>query len=164
MTSSASVELCVKAGYSSGAIGEAGGWGFEAYMRACLSASISATKAKQRGKRSPRTSRVSYSLTRQARVSFSVQRKAVGRRKGGRCLVGKALRKLKKGRRCVRFLRAGRPFTHTGKQGPNDFRFTGFLPGGRRLKPGPHRMVGVPIDAAGQRGAPFRATFVIARR
>jgi hypothetical protein len=123
--------------------------------------SISATKRKP-GKRSKRTSRVRYRLTVDARVRFAVQRKAAGRRKGKRCVIGKRAQRLK-GKRCARFVKVRGAFFHAGRMGANRFRFTGFI-GGKRLKPGAHRMVGVPTDATGNRGRAFRGSFVIARR
>ncbi len=46
MTSTASVEACVKAGYGGGPAAGAFGVNFEVYVKACLSASLSATKSK----------------------------------------------------------------------------------------------------------------------
>ncbi|HEX6228689.1 MAG TPA: choice-of-anchor Q domain-containing protein [Solirubrobacterales bacterium] len=125
--------------------------------------SIASTSARKRSKRSPRSSRVSYLLTEAATVSFVVQRGAIGRRKGKRCVIGKRARRLLRARRCTRFVRVRGEFSHAGNQGANRFRFTGYI-GGRRLRPGVHRMIGVPSDAAGNRGNRFRASFVIARR
>jgi hypothetical protein len=97
-------------------------------------------------------------------VRFIVRRRAIGRKKGKRCVLGKRARGLRKAKRCRRFVRVGKSaFTHAGRQGANAFRFTGFL-GGRPLRPGAHRLVGVPTDSAGNRGGRFGAPFVIARR
>jgi len=125
--------------------------------------SIAAASAKKRRKRSRRTSRVSYRLSEDARVRFTVRRRRIGRRKGKRCLLGKRARRRRKAKKCKRFVRVRGAFTHTGSQGANRFRFSGYVRG-RRLRPGAYRMVGVPTDAAGNHGHRFGASFVIARR
>jgi len=125
--------------------------------------SIATTSAKKRGKRSRRTSRVSYRLSEDARVRFIVRRRAIGRKKGKRCVIGKRARRLRKAKRCKRFVPVKGAFTHTGTQGADHFRFSGYVRG-RRLRPGVYRMVGVPTDGAGNRGRRFGASFVIARR
>jgi len=124
--------------------------------------SVAGTSAKKRRKRSPRTSRVSYRLSEHAGVRFSVRRRVIGRKKGKRCLVGKRARRLRKARKCKKLVRVKGAFTHAGAQGANRFRFSGYVRG-RRLRPGVYRMVGVPTDAAGNRGRRFRGSFVIVR-
>jgi len=124
-------------------------------------ASIATRSAKKRGTR--QTSRVSYRLSEDANVRFIAQRWAIGRKKGKRCLVGKRARRLFKAKKCRKLVRVKGAFTHTGTQGVNRFRFSGYVRG-RRLKPGTYRMLGVPTDAAGNRGRRFGAYFVIARR
>jgi hypothetical protein len=126
------------------------------------SPSVSTASAKKRSMRSRRTSRVSYRLSEDARARFFVQRRVIGRKKGKRCLIGKRARRLPKARKCRRFVRVKGAFSHTGKQGTNRFRFSGYVRG-RRLKPGVYRMVGVPTDAAGNRGGRVGGSFVIAR-
>lgn len=53
-------------------------------------------------------------------------------------------------------------FKHAGHAGTNRFRFTGFLRN-RALRPGSYRLVGVPTDAAKNRGKSVRASFRIRR-
>ncbi len=125
--------------------------------------SIARTSAKKRRKRSRRTSRVSYRLSEDARVRFIVQRRVTGRKKGKRCVIGKRARRLRKAKKCKRFVRVKGAFTHTGKHGANRFRFSGYVRG-RRLRPGVYRMIGVPTDGAGNRGRRFGGSFVAARR
>jgi outer membrane protein assembly factor BamB len=125
--------------------------------------SIAAASAKTRRNRVRRTSLVSYRLTEAARVRFIVRRRVIGRKKGRRCLIGKQRRRLHKAKRCSRFVRRKGAFSDAGKQGANRFRFSGYV-GGRRLRPGVYRMVGVPSDAAGNRGRRFGRSFAIARR
>ena len=125
--------------------------------------SIARTSARRRSKPSQRTSRVSYRLSEDARVRFTVQRRVIGRKKGERCLIGKRARRLRRAQKCRKFVGVRRAFSHSGKRGANRFRFSGYVRGGR-LRPGAHRMLGVPTDAAGNRGRRLSASFVIARR
>jgi hypothetical protein len=127
-------------------------------------ASIAKVKGREvrRGRRSPRTSLVSYRLSEAAGVRFVVQRRAVGRRVGRRCVIGKRVRRLQDRKRCRRFVRRG-GFSHPGAAGANRFRFSGVVRE-KSLRPGVYRMVGTPTDAAGNRGRRFSAIFAIARR
>ena len=125
-------------------------------------ASIATARASKRRKGSPRSSRVSYRLSEDARVRFIVQRGVTGRKKGKRCVIGKQARRLPKAKKCKRFLRVKGAFSHAGRRGANSFRFSGYVRR-RRLGPGVHRMLGVPVDAAGNRGRRFGTSFVITR-
>jgi hypothetical protein len=90
-----------------------------------------------------RRTRVSYRLSEAAKVKFRVQR----------CT------KLK-GKKCRRYKTAKGSFTHTGKAGANRFRFTGYV-GGKRLRRGSYRLVGVPTDKSKNKGKSVRAAFRI---
>ena len=116
----------------------------------------------RRGRRSPRTSLVSYRLSEAAGVRFVVQRRAVGRRMGRRCVIGKRARRLQDRKRCRRFVRRG-GFSHPGAAGANRFRFSGVVRE-KSLRRGVYRMVGTPTDDAVNRGRRFSAIFAIARR
>lgn len=125
-------------------------------------ASIAQTSASKGRKRAPRTSLVTYRLSEVARVRFVVKRWRFGRLKGKRCVFGKQARQLHDAKRCKKLLRVKGQFAHAGKPGSNRFRFRGKV-GGKPLRPGRYRMVGVPIDVAGNRGKSFRQSFAIAR-
>lgn len=105
---------------------------------------------------------MTYRLTEDAGVRFVVKRWRFGRQVGKRCVSGEKARKLNKGKRCKRLTRVKGTAGKAGKLGANRFRFRGYI-GGKRLRPGVYRMVGVPTDAAGNRGRSFRAPFTIAR-
>jgi hypothetical protein len=90
-----------------------------------------------------RGARVSYRLSEAATTRFTVQRCV---RRGGKC----------------RYRRVKGGFRHKGVKGKNSFRFTGFV-GRRRLAPGRYRLVGVPVDAAKNKGRAVRAGFRIRR-
>lgn len=119
---------------------------------------------RKKGKRGtpPPTSRMSYRLSEAATARFVIQRRAIGRRLGRRCLIGKRARQLRDRKRCRRFVRRG-AFSHAGVAGVNRLRFSGRI-GRKSLRPGVYRMVGIPTDAAGNRGRRFNAVFAIARR
>jgi predicted outer membrane repeat protein len=83
---------------------------------------------------------VSYSLSTAATVTFTVERRVKGHKRGKRTLPGS--------------------ITVTGKQGPNSFRFSGRL-GKKKLPPGRYKLVAIPTDALTGDGASMRAPFRI---
>ena len=107
--------------------------------------------------RAPLGARVSYTLSERATTTFTIERRVTGRRSGRRCSTTR-----RRGRRCSTFKKVSGSFRHSGKQGANSFRFSGRLRG-RKLPPGSYRLTGLPVDAAGNRGKPVRATFRIVR-
>ena len=83
---------------------------------------------------------VTYTLSGKATAEFFVERRVAGRRVKGKCTkVTKANRKRKK---CViyRLIKTG--FAHSGQAGPTQFKFSGRV-GGKPLKPGGYRLVGI---------------------
>jgi hypothetical protein len=103
---------------------------------------------------------VRYRLSEPATATFTVERPTVGR------LVGRACRKptrtKRTKRKCTRWARVGKPFTHRGTGGANSFRFTGRT--GRKLSPGSYRLAVVAADTAGNKSARKSRAFKIARR
>lgn len=91
-----------------------------------------------RARKAPVGTTVSYTVSLAATVTFTVERRSVGRR------VGKACRKQTRANRdrkpCPRFKPLKGSFSHVGAAGGNSFRFTGRI-GGRALKPGGFRLV-----------------------
>jgi hypothetical protein len=102
---------------------------------------------------------VSYRLSSPAKVTFSVERPVVGRRRGRSCVrPTPKLRKSKK--KCKRYVAVPGSFQRpAGAAGPDRFHFSGRL-GGRALKPGAYRLVAV-ADAGGPRSQPAMAGFHI---
>jgi hypothetical protein len=99
-----------------------------------------------------------YSVSEQSAVVFRVERRLAGRKSKGRCVKpGKRNRSHKK---CTRYVRLKGSFAHSGPEGANGFKFDGRLKG-KRLKAGRYRLVAVPNDAAGNRGAAKRTGFSI---
>jgi hypothetical protein len=112
------------------------------------------SRAKKRKRKSG--ARVSYTLSDDANVTFTVERKGKGRKRGKKCVA-----KRKKGKRCTKFKRVKGSFTHFGKSGTNSFKFSGRI-AGKKLKTGSYRMTGLPTIAS-SKGKTVRANFKIVR-
>jgi hypothetical protein len=102
---------------------------------------------------------VVYKLSERAAVTFAVQQRKSGKKKGKRCVAGRAK---KKRRRCNRYVTVPGTFSQTGAAGLNSFKFMGRLKG-KALKPGNYRLVAVAADAAGNRSGPARKPFRIVK-
>jgi hypothetical protein len=103
---------------------------------------------------------ITYVLSEGAAVTLTVQRSRPGRVKRGRCV--KPTRKLRRAKRCKRFVRVG-ALKHAGVEGANALAFSGRI-GKRKLRPGRYRIVAIATDAAGNRSLPAKASFRIAKR
>lgn len=106
-------------------------------------------------KKKPRGTTASFALTESATVSFTVQKKSTGRKKGNSCSSRR-----KTGKKCTIYKNLKGSFSRASTLGANSFKFTGYL-NGKALKPGSYRLVGAPTDAAGNTGAVFMASFAI---
>jgi hypothetical protein len=98
---------------------------------------------------------VTYNDSVAATTTLTVQRQAVGRRKGGKCV--KARTRPPKAKRCTRYVKV-RSFTHADVAGANRLRLKD-----RRLKPGAYRLRAVARNAAGA-GKPATRRFRVKRR
>jgi hypothetical protein len=85
---------------------------------------------------------VTYKLNVAARVRFTIERPAAGRRQGRNCT--KPSRKNLRGAACTRWVSLPGSFTRKGRKGTNHFQLTGRL-NGHTLKPGPYRLTATPI-------------------
>ena len=103
---------------------------------------------------------VRYRLSEPSTATFTVERPMAGRLVGRVCR--KPTRTTRKRRKCTRWVRVGKPFTHQGRAGANSFKFTGRP--GRKLSPGSYRLTVVAADAAGNRSTPKSRPFKITRR
>lgn len=101
-----------------------------------------------------------YSVTEPARVVFTIQQKAKGRRVRGKCR--KPTRRNRSAKRCTRFVKRG-AFAQNGKLGQNRKKFSGKI-GRKRLRPGRYRATLVARDAAGNASKPKRLNFRVVRR
>ena len=101
-----------------------------------------------------------YALSEDAGVAFTLQRRAKGRRVGGKCR--KQTRRNRKRKRCTRFVARG-GFTQNGTAGPN----RRAVPRRLRGKPvtgGRYRATLRATDAAGNRSQPARLNFRLGGR
>jgi hypothetical protein len=119
-----------------------------------LSVSPKTFRAASRGASAARTRRVipigtkvSYQLSQAATTTFTLERKATGRRVNRKCVAPKRSNRTKP--RCTRYVRVSGSFTRAGAAGANSFKFTGRLRG-RKLAPGSYRLTGVAANANGK--------------
>ncbi|HEY0279980.1 MAG TPA: hypothetical protein VGC32_17075 [Solirubrobacterales bacterium] len=112
------------------------------------------------GRKGPGTE-VSYKVDEAARITFTVQRREPGRRKGRSCV--KPTKTLAKAGHCTRYVTVKGSLERTAKVGGFDrFRFTGRL-SGRSLTRGSYRLALLAADAAGNEAAPVVAAFHVLR-
>jgi hypothetical protein len=118
-------------------------------------------KARRVGKRLRRGgTEISYRLSETAAVTFGVQRAAVGRRKGRRCVA--VTSKNRGGRACRRWTGVRGALLHAGLPALNRLHFAGRI-GGRPLGPGRYRLTAVARDGAGNRSVRRLAGFSVLR-
>jgi hypothetical protein len=101
-------------------------------------------------KKAPVSTTVTYTLSAAATVTFSVERKLVGRKAGKRCVKRTEANRAKK--KCPLFKPMKGSFTHSGAAGVNSFKFSGRL--SKALPRGTYRLTGK--TAAASRSAGFR--------
>jgi hypothetical protein len=108
-------------------------------------------------RRPKRGTRFGYRLSEPARVVFTVERKAKGRRVGKACRKQTAANRRRKP--CARYLRVA-AFAQQAAAGAVTKPFSGRI-GSRRLAPGAHRATLVATDAAGNASGPARVAFTV---
>ena len=107
-----------------------------------------------------RGSRLKFTLSERSNVSIRIERATRGRRSRGKCR--KATAKLRKGKRCTRWVRV-RTLTRKGlPAGKNSVKFTGRI-GKKALRRGRYRAVARATDAATNASKAARASFRIVR-
>lgn len=99
-----------------------------------------------------------YRLSEAARVKFTVQRRAKGRKVGGKCVRRKESNKGKPP--CRRWVKVGKLPAQTAKAGKNIQSFAARV-GGKKLKPGSYRVALVATDARANRSTTKRVRFVV---
>ena len=127
------------------------------FRAASSGASVSAKKKKRR---KPIGTKVSFSLSEASKVTFTVQRKARGRRSGRRCVAPKRSNRKKK--RCTRYVAVRGSFTVNGTSGKNTFTFRGRM-NRRKLGAGSYRLTGTATDPAKNVSAPRLKAFRIVK-
>jgi subtilisin family serine protease len=110
--------------------------------------------------RARRGTRVRFSLSQPAWVTFRVQKAARGRRAGRRC--ARPRRSNRRRRRCTRWVTLRGSFIRAGKPGRNSFKFRGRLRG-HRLRRGRYRLRARATNVAKSRSVPKTKGFRIIR-
>jgi hypothetical protein len=110
-------------------------------------------------RRAPRGTTFRYSLSEPATVRIAIERARPGRRVGSVCR--RATRKLRKKRRCTRFVASG-TLTRRAASGTNSTRFSGRL-GSKALRPGRYRASVSATDRARNRSRARRVSFNVVR-
>lgn len=113
------------------------------------------------GRRRRIGTRVSYTLSEPANVTFTVQRATTGRTVRGRCV--RQTRRNRTRRRCIRFVAVRGSFAHAGRTGANTFTFRGVM-NRRKLAVGRYRLNARAVDAARNASPIARKGFRVVRR
>ena len=113
-----------------------------------------------RRRRAPRGTTFTYRLSESARVLFTIEQRAVGRRVGRTCQ--RPTSRNRNRRACVRYVKIG-SFAAAGDAGSNRKAFSGRI-GRRSLRPGRYRATLVATDTAGNKSAAKRLNFRVVRR
>jgi hypothetical protein len=113
----------------------------------------------RRSKRAPVGTRFRYTLSEAAKVTFTIERRAAGRRVGGRCR--KPTRRNRARKRCVRWVRKG-SFSQNGHAGRNGRSWSGRLKG-KAQRRARYRANLRARDSSGKRSRPKRIRFRIVR-
>jgi len=101
---------------------------------------------------------IRFTLSAAADVRISFERKAAGRRSGGRCVKPKP--RLRSKKRCTRWIERGKALTRKGlSAGTQKIAFSGRI-GRKALKPGAYRLT-VVASTAGRSSKAIRATFKV---
>jgi virginiamycin B lyase len=98
-----------------------------------------------------------YMLTKDARVTLTIEQALPGRAKGRSC--AKPSRTNRKGKKCTRYAKKG-ALTRTGQSGQNEVAFSGRI-GSKALKPGHYRVGIAGTDSAGQTSAVQYGRFTV---
>jgi streptogramin lyase len=130
-------------------------------FRVAKGASPAARKRDARRGQAPAGTRIAFVLSEAATVRLSFERKAAGRKRGGRCV--KPTRALRGAKRCTRWVAAGAPIRRDLAAGKRSVAFSGRV-GRRALRVGSYRVTAVATDSGGLASAPRRARFKVVAR
>ena len=108
-------------------------------------------------RRPKRGTNFSYTLSEPARIAFRIERRAPGRKTGGKC--GRVTAQNRAKPPCARFVAVG-AFAQEGQLGSNRKPFSGRI-GEKSLPPAPYRVTLIATDPAGNESAPARLSFKI---
>jgi hypothetical protein len=129
------------------------------FSRTSFRAARSGASASVRRKQAPPVgTKVSFDLSEQSSVKFTVERPAAGRRVNGTCVTPKRSNRGK--RSCTRWVTVRGSFGVTGAAGENALTFRGRV-GGKSLTPGRYRLTAQATDSAGNASSLRRRSFEI---
>ena len=96
--------------------------------------------AKKKGKKkSPKGTKIRFTLNRDADVAFTIEKRTVGRKVKGKCVKAKKGRKVPKKKRCARWVPAGKLTRASQPAGARTLYFSGRI-GKKKLRPGGYRV------------------------
>ncbi len=102
--------------------------------------------------------RIRFTLSEAATVRLTIERKAAGRKRGGKCV--RPTRALRSAKRCTRFVKVGTLTRRDLAAGKRSLRFSGRL-GRKALSPGAYRVRVVATDSMGAKSTPRRSKFTV---
>lgn len=114
----------------------------------------------KRGK-APAGTKIAFALSEAATVKLSFERKAAGRKRGGKCV--RPTRALRSAKRCARWVAAGSLTRRDLAAGKRSVAFSGRV-GRRALRVGSYRVKAVATDSGGLSSTPKRAGFRVVAR
>ena len=112
--------------------------------------------------KNPKSARILFRLSEDARVTFSFERLLAGRRVKGKCV--KPTRANRKAKRCTRVKTVKGKAAVNAARGVNAVRFEGVITKSRKLAAGRYRVIGEAVDAAGGKSSKQRARFEVLKR
>lgn len=112
--------------------------------------------------KNPKSARILFRLSEDARVTFSFERLLAGRRVRGKCVKPTPANRTAK--RCTRVKAVKGKAAVDAARGLNAVRFEGLVTKSRKLAAGRYRVVGEAVDAAGGRSSKRRAQFEVLKR
>lgn len=124
---------------------------------------IAAAVAKKKGKKkSPKGTKIRFTLNRDADVSFTIEKRTVGRKVKGKCVKAKKVKRVPKKKRCVRWVPAGRLTRAAQPAGARTLFFSGRI-GDKKLKPGRYRVALQATATTGTSPLSKRLPFIVLR-
>jgi len=125
-----------------------------------VSPKATAKAAAKKKRKSPRGTKISFSLNTKATVTVWIDRKLKGRKSGKKCV--KATRKNRKKKACTRFVRRGKLIRKDLDAGKRKIAFSGRI-GRKALKPGKYRMTLQAASGPDRSNKPARPFKVVRR-
>lgn len=123
-------------------------------------AKVAAKKGKKKRKKSPKGTKVKFTVSVDSSVTMVIEQKTKGRKVKGKCR--KAKRKFRKRKKCNRFVKAGKFVRKNQQAGARTVAFSGRI-GKKKLKPGKYRIRVTAYNSAGASNKVYRPFRVVRR-